>query len=189
MLGNLRAINPHFWHFQIFHWVHMLCSTWCYCHSLSAEEISRSLLHLVLEIIGLKVSLTFHPNLPFDAFSINLLLDFHSSWPPFSLFLGTIHKHYWGGGAGGFVIFIDKIWEPSSHLPPPFEYWQNLGAPFLRIGRTRYPLYIWFVNNTPVCDIWPYVSYFSFWEYLGAALPPSDKWQNLGTTSQKPHPP
>ncbi len=52
------------------------------------------------------------------------------------------------GQDGGFSIFSRKIWAT------PSKDWQNLGTPF----------YIFF-NNTPICVLCPYLSYFRCFFY------------------------
>ncbi len=137
-------------------------------------------------IIGPKISLTFHTNLQldsFEAFSINFLPDFQSSWPLFSLFLGTIHKHYLKGG--GFVIFTGEIWDSPSSIGriwvPPFWGLTEMGTPSI-YNLLITPLYV-FYGLIWATSIFLMIS---IWQNLGA--PPSNKWQNLGTPSQKPQP-
>ncbi len=68
---------------------HQKCQTQSYWTPLYVEAISLSLSHLVPEIIGPKVDLTFHPNLSFDSFISIYSLNFDPVDLPFIL------KSFW----------------------------------------------------------------------------------------------
>ncbi len=89
MEGNLRSIDPRFWHFPI-PLGPLLCPTRSYWPPLSTEKISLSLSHSVPEIIWAKIGLIFHKNLSFDhfeTFCTNFLHDCRSYSPFFFFFI------------------------------------------------------------------------------------------------------
>ncbi len=73
------------------------------------------------------------------------------------------HSENITGGLEAFSIFTSEIWAPSSedwqNLGTPSKDWQNLGTPSEDWQNLGTPIHIFF-NNTAVCILWPYLSYF-----------------------------
>ncbi len=90
-------------------------------------------------------------------------------------FKGPFRKHYFflGGGVSQQILGVSlrgltesvcqslrigRIWAPPLKIGriwvPPSEEWQNLGTPHVQK----------YFNSTIICVLWPYFSYFSFFD-------------------------
>ncbi len=108
----------------------------------NAEEIGLSLMHEVTVLSGTIFGQTFHQNLSFDsfeAFCINFLLHFLSSWPLFSLFLDIFDPT--------FLQYLRSTLIHFGEVPPPksLTFYDTVLANFTHfyINNKGVPHFLW----------------------------------------------